>query len=125
MKNCPHCKQEIQSAAILCRHCKKMLSGAAAQLVRLPETSGKAIASFTLNFIGFSFYWWWFSGIWCLLALIFGYQARRDIRHSNGALTGTGLATTGMIFGVLGMIVYGGLIFVILNTFFSGVGFSF
>ncbi|MGH9813671.1 MAG: DUF4190 domain-containing protein, partial [Candidatus Acidiferrales bacterium] len=55
-------------------------------------TSGKALASLVLGVLG---------GFWitAILALIFGYQARTEIRQSQGRLAGDELARAGIILG--------------------------
>jgi hypothetical protein len=53
-----------------------------------PATSGWAIASLVCAIIGFS-----------ILAIIFGYVARNEIRNSGGRITGDGLALAGLIIG--------------------------
>src|SRR5215470_10375899 len=53
-----------------------------------PSTSGWAIASLICAIIGFS-----------ILAIIFGYVGRNEIRNSGGRITGDGLALAGLIIG--------------------------
>ena len=38
-----------------------------------------------------------------VLALVFGYRARREIENSAGSQTGSGLATAGIILGWIGI----------------------
>jgi hypothetical protein len=45
----------------------------------------------------------WLAGIGSLLALVFGYRARREIRNSAGSRRGSGLATAGIILGWIGI----------------------
>lgn len=58
--------------------------------------SGMAIASLLMAVL-------WFAGIGAVLALVFGYRARREIRDSAGRKTGSGLATTGIVLGWVGI----------------------
>jgi uncharacterized membrane protein len=60
------------------------------------ETNGSAIVSVLLGVL-------WFAGIGSVLALIFGYRARREIKSSAGTQKGSGLATTGIILGWIGV----------------------
>ena len=60
------------------------------------ETNGSAIVSVVLGVL-------WFAGIGSLLALVFGYRARREIKNSAGAQKGSGLATAGIILGWIGI----------------------
>lgn len=53
-----------------------------------PATSGWAIASLICGIIGFS-----------ILAIIFGYVGRSEIKNSGGRITGDGLALAGLIIG--------------------------
>lgn len=55
--------------------------------------SGKAIASLVLSLLGVS-----------LLGLIFGSIARKEIRNSQGQLSGDGMALAGLILGWIGTI---------------------
>jgi hypothetical protein len=55
-------------------------------------TSGFAIASFVLGFL-------WLGWIGSILALVFGYRARADMRRSATRLRGQGLATAGLVIG--------------------------
>jgi hypothetical protein len=61
----------------------------------VPETNGSAIASVLLGVL-------WFAGIGSVLALVFGYRARRQIKDSAGGQKGSGLATAGIILGWIG-----------------------
>lgn len=67
-----------------------------------PKTEGMAIASLVLAIIGVPL-----CGclIFEVLAIVFGFLARKKIRESNGALTGDGLAIAGLAIGVVMLIV--------------------
>jgi hypothetical protein len=60
------------------------------------RTNGFAVAALVLGII-------WAYGIGSVLALIFGYKARREIDRSNGTQTGRGLATAGVVLGWIGV----------------------
>ena len=60
------------------------------------QVNGLAIASVLLAVL-------WFAGIGAVLGLVFGYQARRQIKNSAGRQTGSGLATAGIILGWIGI----------------------
>jgi hypothetical protein len=73
------------------------------------ETNGLAIASVLLAVL-------WFAGIGAVLALVFGYRARREINNSAGRQTGSGLATAGIILGWIGItILVAGVILISLH----------
>ncbi len=59
------------------------------------RTSGKAIASLIFSILG--------SGIFSVVGLILGYQAKREIDESGGRITGRGLALAGIIIGWIGV----------------------
>jgi hypothetical protein len=65
-------------------------AGAASQI------NGLAIASVLVAVL-------WFAGLGAVLALVFGYRARRQIKDSAGSQTGSGLATAGIILGWIGI----------------------
>jgi len=65
-------------------------AGAASQI------NGLAIASVLASVL-------WFAGLGAVLALVFGYRARRQIKDSAGSQTGSGLATAGIILGWIGI----------------------
>lgn len=61
------------------------------------RTSGYAVASLVFGVL-------WLAWAGSVLALIFGYVARRDIEASQGTLTGEGLANAGVWLGWLAML---------------------
>jgi Domain of unknown function (DUF4190) len=61
-------------------------------------TSGLATASMVLGIIGLVGGWCLF-GIPCILAVIFGHMANRDIR--TGQVGGQGMATAGLVMGYI------------------------
>ena len=63
-------------------------------------TSGKSTTSLVLGIVSL-FFCGFFTGI---PAIIVGMSARKEIRRSNGALSGDGLALGGIITGVLGTV---------------------
>ena len=65
-----------------------------------PTTNGLAVASLVLGVL-------WLYWIGSVLALVFGYIARAQIRRSHGAEKGKGLALAGIILGWLGISVAG------------------
>ena len=81
----------------------------------VPVTNGMAIASMVLGIL-------WLYWIGSVLALVFGYMARRQIDESQGLQTGRGMATAGIVLGWIGIgfiaiFLFFGLIFA------AGVGF--
>ncbi len=60
------------------------------------KTNGFAVASLVLGLVT--------AGVGSILALIFGYHARRQIRESHGAQSGDGMALAGIILGWLGLV---------------------
>ncbi len=64
-----------------------------------PRSSGEAVAALVLGICGFLV-----CPLVChVLALIFGYRARREIDASNGAISGRGMAVAGIVMGWIGV----------------------
>ena len=67
------------------------------------KNSGMGIAGFVLSLVGLIvFCFWWFQ-IPGLLGVIFSVIGRKQIAESNGRLTGRGLATAGLIIGIVSL----------------------
>lgn len=66
--------------------------------VAVSQPSGLAIASLLVAVL-------WFAGIGAVLALVFGYRARKEIRNSAGKKTGSGFATAGIVLGWIGIVI--------------------
>jgi hypothetical protein len=81
--------EEIVSAAVDATPSAQVVAPSAA-------TNGFAIASVLLGVL-------WILGIGSVLALIFGYRARREIKSSGRYQTGLGLATAGIVLGWIGI----------------------
>ena len=60
------------------------------------KTNGMAIASMVLGIL-------WLYGIGAVLALIFGYSAKKQIDQSGGTQTGRGMAVAGIVLGWIGV----------------------
>jgi len=60
------------------------------------STNGFSIASMVLGII-------WLYGIGSILALVFGYIARGQIKRSNGREGGNGMAIAGIVLGWVGI----------------------
>ena len=63
------------------------------------QTSGKSTAALVLGIVGLVLC----PLICSVLALVFGYKARREIDESGGRLTGRGNATAGVVLGWIGV----------------------
>ena len=63
-------------------------------MVTLPKTSHAATCAFWLGILS-----WIFGPFTAIPAIVFGHIARRDIKKSEGRLTGNGMALTGLILG--------------------------
>jgi len=61
------------------------------------QTSGMAIASLVMGIVG----WTLLPLLGSILAIVFGYAARNEIRQRPGELSGDGLAVTGLVLGWL------------------------
>jgi hypothetical protein len=64
--------------------------------VQKQSTNGFAIASMVLGII-------WIYWVGSILALVFGYIAKRQIATSNGTEGGGGMATAGIVLGWIGV----------------------
>lgn len=65
-----------------------------------PRTSGFAIASMVLGIL-------WVYWIGSILAIIFGVIAKNQIRDGDGKVTGDGMATAGIVLGIIGLVIAG------------------
>src|SRR6476660_8036197 len=70
--------------------------GIPAYVVPRQTTNGFAIASMVLGIV-------WIYWIGSILALVFGYIAKRQIAASNGTEGGDGMATAGIVLGWVGI----------------------
>ena len=78
------------------------------------ETNGSAIVAVVLGVL-------WFAGIGSVLALVFGYRGRREIKNSAGTQKGSGLATAAIILGwigiaILAIVVVGGALTIVVDA---------
>lgn len=80
-----------------------------------PETNALAIVSLVFGIIG----WTLMPVIGNVVAIICGHIARGQIRDSNGAEQGDGLALAGLILGYLGLLL--GVIVLMLILFGIGI----
>ena len=64
-----------------------------------PKTSGKAIAALVCGLVGILC----FGIILGVVALVLGLSAKKEIESSGGQLTGGGMATAGIVLGVIGI----------------------
>jgi hypothetical protein len=71
-----------------------------------PKNSGKAIASLVCGIVGLLC----FGIILGPIALGLGLSAKKDIAASNGSVTGGGMATAGIVLGVLAVVSFVGLL---------------
>jgi hypothetical protein len=67
-----------------------------------PSYSGKAVAAVVFGIIGILLC---FTAIPAIVALIIGLVARSEIRHSGGRLIGHRMAVTGIVLGILGILI--------------------
>ncbi len=103
---CGECGKPVDEARKFCTACGAAVSepvaDQASRPVEHPPTSTRIVTSRSVNGLAIAsmvlgILWMWWVG--SLLALAFGYAAKRQIRESNGQQYGEGMATTGIILG--------------------------
>lgn len=82
--------------------------------MRQQTTNGMAIASMVLGIL-------WLYWVGSILAVIFGFVAKRQIRDANGAQGGGGMATAGLVLGFIGV---GTLALVLIIVVIAAIGSS-
>ena len=81
-----------------------------------PQTNGMAVASLVLGIMGIAMMLF---GIGPVLALVLGYQGRKQIDESGGRQTGRGLAIAGIVTGWIGV----GILIVLIVAWANSSGF--
>ena len=101
---CPNCGTENAEGSTICQSCSASLTSPAPQplaqaTVRPAPTSGLAIASLIFGILGLTL----LPTLGSVVAVILGYMAKSEINSSAGQLEGSGLATTGLVLGYIGL----------------------
>jgi predicted acyltransferase len=73
-----------------------------------PKADGSAIASLVCGIVGL------FCFIPAIVAIVLGASSKRRIDQSNGQLTGGGMATAGLVLGIVGVAL--GVIYVVVRA---------
>ena len=126
---CPNCGAENPEERDFCQSCGAPLREPATvptppspvyTAPAAPTTSGLAVASLIMGIVG----WFLLPLVGNVLAIIFGYMAKKEIAQSGGRLTGEGLAVVGLVLGYAGVGVWllGILAFVLFGVGTCGCG---
>lgn len=83
-------------------------------------TNGSAVASLVLGIVGLT----GFPVIPSILALVFGYRARREIAQAAGTQSGLGLAKAGIVLGWIGVVLAVLVILLVIAVFVVSVNFN-
>lgn len=67
------------------------------------RTSAKAVAAMVLALVGLALGFLFVPLICCVLAIVLGAVARREINAAGGRLAGRGQAVAGIVLGILGL----------------------
>jgi Domain of unknown function (DUF4190)/Uncharacterised protein family UPF0547 len=94
MKVCPECSESIKADALVCHHCGYDYRTGGRPVVA--KTNGMAIASLVLGIV-------WVYWVGSILALVFGYMAKKQIDESGGTQSGRGMAVAGIVLGWVGV----------------------
>jgi thiol-disulfide isomerase/thioredoxin len=92
-KTCPICAEQIRSDALVCRFCGHDFRPDPPTSPP-SKTNGLAVASLVLGILPVF-------GIGAILAVIFGHVSLGQIKKSDGAQTGRGMAIAGLILGYI------------------------
>ena len=98
-RQCPRCGWPTAAAEPVCRNCGTDVRLGARPFApgyRASSTNGLAVASLVLGIL-------WIYWIGSVLALVFGYIARRQIAERQGMQDGRGMATAGIVLGWVGI----------------------
>jgi hypothetical protein len=107
-KSCPFCGERIAKAATKCRFCNEYLdeSKGKPRFTRKSDTARNALICGIIS-------------IFCCgiilgpIAIVLALNAKKEIAGSRGAVTGEGMATAGMITGIIGTI--GAILIIVLR----------
>jgi len=107
-RQCQHCGWPTPAAEPVCRNCGTDARLGARRLASAgpgyaPAAGGLATSTNGLAFAALVLGILWLYWVGSILALVFGYMARRQIARRQGVQGGRGLATAGIVLGWVGV----------------------
>ena len=108
-KSCPACAAEMPTDAFVCRMCRYDLRTGTFAGAR-SRTNGLAVASLTMGLVALMIFPLIpLSALGGLLALVMGGAANRQIKKSEGSMSGAEMARFGLALGLIAVLVALGL----------------